>query len=80
MSNINEIPPMTGETVETDGFYKDERGREELLERGDKFPADVVLGKMEWLLVGRPTDEQKKMLREERENTPPRLHQDRGDK
>lgn len=78
--NIKRMPPMSGEKIETSGFYANEHGREQLFERGDTFPADVDLGKTEWHLVGLPTEEQQQMLKEERENTPPRLHQDRGDK
>lgn len=80
MANSKEMPPMSGEMVEADGIYQDELGREELLERGDKFPSDLVLGKTEWLLVGLPTDEQRQTLEEERENTPPRLHRKRQDR
>lgn len=46
-----EMPPMTGETVEVDGVYKDEAGRELTLKRGDTFPADLTLGETEYRLV-----------------------------
>jgi len=54
MSEKNEhehMLPMTGETVETDGVYKDDAGRERRLSRGDAFPADLTLGETEWELV-----------------------------
>ncbi len=54
MSEKNEhynMPPMSGETVETDGIYQDEAGRERRLNRGDTFPSDLTLGQTEWELV-----------------------------
>ena len=80
MSDNKKMPPMSGERIDTSGIYANESGREELFERGDTFPAEVDLGKTEWHLVGLPTEEQLQMLKEERENTPPRLHHKRGDR
>lgn len=46
-----EMNPISGEPVEVDGIYRNELGREENLERGQVFPADVQLGTSEWELV-----------------------------
>lgn len=46
-----EMKPISGERVEVKGTYRDEWGHEEQLERGDLFPADVMLGSTEWELV-----------------------------
>lgn len=51
MSETNKMDPMSGEKVEVDGIYEDEWGYEKELKRGDKFPADVMLGGTEWLLT-----------------------------
>lgn len=49
--NLHEMKPISGERVEVKGTYRNEWGREEQLERGDLFPADVMLGSTEWELV-----------------------------
>lgn len=43
--------PMSGENVEVEGVYTDELGRENYLQKGEEFPADLVLGKTEWKLT-----------------------------
>jgi hypothetical protein len=40
----NHMNPMSGEPVETTGVYKNEWGGLEKLQRGEIFPADVMLG------------------------------------
>lgn len=52
MPNDNTMDPMTGETVETDGIYANEAGREVTLKRGDEFPSDLILGQTIWELKG----------------------------
>ncbi|MNI35739.1 hypothetical protein D3C73_897740 [compost metagenome] len=52
MSNDKTMDPMTGDTVETDGIYANEAGREVTLKRGDTFPADLVLGRTTWEMKG----------------------------
>ncbi len=47
----NHMNPMSGEPVETTGVYKNEWGGLEKLQRGEIFPADVMLGTTEWELV-----------------------------
>jgi len=47
----NEMDPISGERVETEGVYRNQWGRQEKLERGDLFPADPQLGTSEWELV-----------------------------
>lgn len=47
----HEMDPISGENVEVEGVYQNEWGREEKLQRGDKFPADLILGTTEWELV-----------------------------
>ncbi|MFD0589538.1 transposase [Paenibacillus sp. GCM10027627] len=54
MSHSNHEPrmnPISGESVESDGVYRNEWGRDEKLERGDVFPADPMLGTTEWKQV-----------------------------
>lgn len=51
MSESNEMNPVSRETVDVDGVYMDEWGREEKLKRGDQFPADPVHGETEWTLT-----------------------------
>lgn len=53
MSNRNhhEMKPISGEPVEVKGVYKNEWGNEEKLDRGEVFPADVMMGTTEWELV-----------------------------
>jgi hypothetical protein len=49
MSSKNkDMLPMSRETVEVEGVYENEEGRELYLRRGEEFPADVVLGNTEW--------------------------------
>lgn len=43
--------PISREKVEVEGVYRDEAGRETFLQRGEEFPADLVLGTTEWELV-----------------------------
>jgi hypothetical protein len=57
--------PVSGQTVEEDGVYSTEWGREELLKRGDKFPSDLMLGNTEWNLESLPTTEQQTVLEDE---------------
>jgi hypothetical protein len=82
MSNNNDMNPMTGEEVETDGVYSNEAGREELLKRGDEFPADLTLGKTEWELTSLPLASQMQELNKNTrsQNNKKRVHVDRGDK
>ena len=42
--------PMSRESVEVDGVYANEWGREEVLHRGQTFPSDPQLGATEWEL------------------------------
>ncbi|MFC3800027.1 transposase [Cohnella sp. GCM10012308] len=48
MSDNNEMLPLSGEKVESDGIYRDEWGRELKLERGNEFPSDPDVGSTEW--------------------------------
>ncbi|AOZ93187.1 hypothetical protein [Paenibacillus crassostreae] len=49
MSSKNkDMLPISRETVEVEGVYKNEEGRELYLRRGEEFPADLVLGNTEW--------------------------------
>ncbi|WP_052487086.1 hypothetical protein [Gordoniibacillus kamchatkensis] len=48
----NDVDSMTGDEVEVDGVYANEAGREVTLRRGDKFPADLTLGRTTWTLKG----------------------------
>lgn len=50
-ANHYDMNPMTGEEVEVHGVYENESGQEAELQRGDKFPADLVLGATEWKLT-----------------------------
>ncbi|MVP01383.1 hypothetical protein [Paenibacillus lutrae] len=79
MSNDKSMDPMTGETVETDGVYADEAGREVTLKRGDTFPADLVLGRTTWEMKGFSMNEAE-IDHQQQENTPPRLHVQQGDR
>lgn len=51
MSEDKRMQPFTGEIVEVDGVYENEWGAEELLNRGDVFPSDPMLGHTEWKLT-----------------------------
>jgi len=51
MSNDKDMNPISGEHVEVDGLYETEKGRSEVLCRGEVFPADPQLGTTEWTLV-----------------------------
>lgn len=52
MSKENkEMLPVSRETVEVEGVYTDELGRETYLHKGEEFPADLVLGTTEWELT-----------------------------
>ncbi len=48
---MKEMLPVSREKVETDGVYRDESGREELLQKGEEFPTDPVYGTVEWELT-----------------------------
>lgn len=43
--------PVSREIVEVEGVYTDELGRENYLQKGEEFPADLVLGETEWKLT-----------------------------
>ncbi|ANE46979.1 hypothetical protein SY83_12625 [Paenibacillus swuensis] len=58
MANSKNMDPVSGEKVEVSGVYETEWGREEYLERGETFPADVMLGNTEWNMIQYPMDEQ----------------------
>ncbi|GGG23603.1 transposase [Paenibacillus abyssi] len=87
----SEMNPVSGEKVEVDGIYQTEWGREEELKRGERFPADPILGNTEWDLKelsydnhheGR-TDPRLVPKKEDPTNknlSSPRGHIDRGDK
>ncbi|MEC0248015.1 hypothetical protein ACI48J_23990 [Paenibacillus chitinolyticus] len=79
MSKDKTMDPMSHETVETDGIYADEAGREVTLKRGDKFPADLVLGETTWEMKGFSLNEAE-IDHQQKENTPPRLHVKTGDR
>lgn len=51
-TNPNHIDSMSGDEVEVDGVYANEAGREVTLNRGDRFPGDLTLGKTTWTLKG----------------------------
>lgn len=51
MSENKDMLPMSTETVEVEGVYENEEGRELYLRIGEEFPSDVVLGKTEWQLT-----------------------------
>ena len=91
MSNNDDMYPMSGEPVEVDGVYANEWGREELLKRGQIFPADKVLGTTSWQLIAFPVETNTKravvdeQFRDESDDfankhNRPRKHIDRGDK
>ncbi|MCQ6562487.1 transposase [Paenibacillus mendelii] len=86
-----EMEPVSGETVEVDGVYKNEWGGEEKLKRGQTFPADVMLGSTEWELAELDFDNHHKghtdprLVPKAEDNAnsgskSPRGHVDRGDK
>jgi hypothetical protein len=77
MANSKDMNPMTGEEVETTGIYENEAGREETLERGDSFPADLTLGNTEWELVSLPLMSQEAEF-EKKPNTEKRQHINQG--
>lgn len=79
MSENKNMNPMSGEKVEVDGVYANESGQESTFKRGDEFPSDLVLGKTTWELKGFSLNEGE-IDHRNIQNTPPRLHQDRGDK
>jgi hypothetical protein len=60
------MEPVSSETVETDGVYTTEWGREQLLKRGDQFPSDLMLGDTEWKLDRLPNEEQTEKINHER--------------
>ncbi|UHA75013.1 transposase [Paenibacillus sp. 481] len=84
--------PISKERVEVDGIYANEWGREELLYRGQKYPADHQLGATEWELkefiydthAEGHTDERLVPKADSKIEPPkqihPRKHTDRGDK
>lgn len=45
------MEPISGETVEADGVYRNEWGRDEQMKRGETFPSDPILGSTEWKQV-----------------------------
>lgn len=51
MSENKDMLPMSKETVEVEGVYENEEGRELYLQKGEEFPSDIVLGKTEWQLT-----------------------------
>ncbi|UJF32898.1 hypothetical protein [Paenibacillus hexagrammi] len=69
MSNDKTMDPMSGDTVETDGVYADEDGKEVTLKRGEKFPADLILGRTTWEMKGFSMDESE-IDHNFKENTP----------
>lgn len=77
MSNDQTMNPMTGDTVETDGIYANEAGREATLKRGDTFPADLTLGRTTWELKGFALNEAI-IDHNQKENTPERMHINRS--
>jgi hypothetical protein len=76
MSNDKTMNPMSGDTVETDGVYADENGKEVTLKRGDTFPADLVLGRTTWEMKGFADDAL--IDHNQKENTPERMHINRS--
>ena len=50
-NEYHDMLPMSGESVETDGIYRNEWGGETPLKRGDVFPADPQLGTTTWEMV-----------------------------
>ncbi|UVI30849.1 transposase [Paenibacillus spongiae] len=81
--------PVSGETVEVDGVYKDEWGAEVKLKRGQRFPANVMLGSTEWELaefdfdnhhLGRTDPRLIPEPKDDSSSSGPRRHIDRGDK
>lgn len=51
MSENNRMDPFSREKVQVDGVYRNENGQELKLNRGDMFPADLILGNTEWTLT-----------------------------
>lgn len=50
--------PKTGDHVDRSGVYVDEWGNVEILNEGDIFPEDPVIGKTSWKLTHYPFDSQ----------------------
>ena len=50
-SKDKDMLPMSKETVEVEGVYENEEGREMYLRRGEEFPSDLVLGRTEWKMT-----------------------------
>ncbi|WP_240666724.1 hypothetical protein [Longirhabdus pacifica] len=69
--------PISNETVEVDGIYRNEWGYETVLKRGETFPSDPQLGTATWELVEFANESLKN---DHNKNSPTRLHRDRGDK
>lgn len=90
MSEHDRMEPMSGEPVEVEGVYSNEWGREQLLRKGDVFPADPQLGTTAWELVRYTVDsitgetEHEHLNRADQNrqdgHSSPRKHVDRGDK
>ena len=51
MANEKEMNPLSGDTVETNGVYRDPYGHEVQLKAGEQFPMDPQYGKVEFELV-----------------------------
>ncbi|MBJ6360453.1 transposase [Paenibacillus sp. GCM10012307] len=90
-ANHYDMEPVTGEKVKVDGVYENEAGREEELNRGETFPADLILGSTEWKLTQYSFDNHhdgetdprlvpKKDSEKEIKITHPRRHLIRGDR
>ncbi|GAA3403119.1 transposase [Paenibacillus hodogayensis] len=90
MSEHERMNPLSGEPVEVQGVYSNEWGREQLLQKGDVFPADPQLGTTSWQLVRYnvdsltgETEHDHLNLADKNEQdgqNSPRKHTDRGDK
>lgn len=51
MANEKEMNPLSGDTAETNGVYRDAYGHEVQLKAGEQFPMDPQYGKVEYELV-----------------------------
>jgi len=51
MANEKEMNPLSGDTVETDGVYRDPYGHEVQLSAGEQYPMDPQYGKVDFELV-----------------------------
>jgi hypothetical protein len=79
MAEDKSMPPVSGDEVETDGVYENEWGAEELLKRGETFPADVMLGNTEWTLTGLvPEDRERQFYKDKTTHNRPRVQIRRG--